>query len=189
MNTLDHQEARGLLEEVNQIKSTTRARLHATGWQWLIVWAITFSGAALTGMVPAWMPYAELYWKLATPIAIVVTAIVSIKVDSRSPLRVRSWPYWAVGLAITVATFAASSVLSDEAVIVAVWVLLGLGFAAFSWLERLAPAAWLLAGMSVVAAVLGFVVEDTFQLYPALALAFSAALAGIIAGLKIQSGK
>lgn len=87
MNSLDQQAARGILEEVHQIKTTTRARLHATGWQWLVIWAIAFFGAALTGMVPAWRPYAETYWMFATPISIAVTAVVSIRVESRSPLR------------------------------------------------------------------------------------------------------
>lgn len=182
-------EARGLLDELTEIQSSTRARLQATGWQWLVIWSIAFLGAAITALVPSSTAYAHLYWVVATPIAVILTAVVSVRLDSRSPLRQRSWPYWTVGAAITVATFGAGYVLPDDSIVVVVWVILGFGFAAFSWLERVTPAVWLLSGMAVMSAVLGALVEDTFALYPALALAFSAALAGIIVGMRIQSRK
>jgi hypothetical protein len=187
MSTKDRQEARGLLDEVAEIKSTTRAQLYAIGWQWLVIWAVAFFGAALTAMVPVLQPYADVYWMFATPISLVLTAVVSTRVESRSPVRQRSLPYWLVGAGIAIGTFGVSLVLPDEAIVVVVWVILGFGFAAFAWLERAEPAAWLLAGMAVVSGALGLIVEDTFALYPALALAFSAALAGVITGMRIQS--
>lgn len=187
MSTLDHQEARGLLAEVNEIKSATRAELHASGWQWLVIWALAFFGAALTAMVPAWQWLSEYYWMFATPISLVATVVVSMRIEARAPLRQRPLPYWLVGLGIGAGTFGASLVLPDAAVVVVVWVVIGIGFAAFAWLERVEPATWLLATMAVISGILGLVVEDTFALYPALALAFSAALAGIIAGMRIQS--
>ncbi|HSM43515.1 MAG TPA: hypothetical protein VK969_00715, partial [Acidimicrobiia bacterium] len=94
-----------------------------------------------------------------------------------------------VGLAIMIASFAAGALFPDEAMVIAVWVIVGFGFAAFAWLERISPAAWLLAAMAVLSGILGLVVEDTFTLYPALALSFSAALAGIITGMRIQSNR
>jgi len=189
MSTLDRPEARDILEELTDIKSTTRARLHASSWQWLVVWCLVFLGSGLTAMVPAWMPIADVYWMFSTPIALVLTVVISSKLEARSPVRQRPLPYWLVGLAIMVSSFAAGALLPDEAMVVAVWAIVGLGFGAFAWLERIAPAAWLLAAMAVLSVVLGLVVEDTFQLYPALALSFSAALAGIITGMRIQSDR
>lgn len=187
MSTMDQQEARGLLEELIEIKSTTRARLHSTGWPWLSIWSVAFLGAGLVALVPAITEYSDIYWMFATPISLALTFWVSSRLDSRSPVRQRATPYWLIGLAITVATFAASSLLPDSAIVVVVWVILGFGFAAFAWLERVIPAVWLLSAMAVFSAGLGLVVDDTFALYPVLALSFSAALAGVVTGMRIQS--
>lgn len=184
---MDHQQARGLLDELSEIQSTTRARLHASGWQWLVIWAAAFFGAALTAIVPSWQPIADIYWMFATPISILLTVLVSARIDARSPVRQRAVPYWLVGGGIASSSFGAGAFLPDAAVVVVVWVILGLGFAAFAWLERVTPAVWLLSAMAIVAGVLGLVVDDTFDLYPVLALSFSAALAGIITGMRIQS--
>lgn len=184
---MDRQEARGLLDELTEIKSTTRARLHAVGWPWLSIWSVAFLGAGVVALVPALTQYSDIYWMFATPISLVLTFWVSSRLDSRSPVRQRATPYWLVGLAIGVATFGASSVLPDSAIVVVVWVILGFGFAAFAWLERVVPAVWLLSGMAVLSAGLGLVVDDTFALYPVLALSFSAALTGVVTGMRIQS--
>lgn len=189
MSSMSHQEARVLLDEVSDIQSTTRARLHAHGWQWMVVWSVTFFGAALSAMVPAWQEFAGVYWLYAVPIALALTLLISWREESRSPVRRRELPYWMIGLGMTVGCFGASILLPESAVVVVIWVVLGFGFAAFAWLERVTPAAWILSAMAVLAGVLGLVVEDTFQLYPALALAFGAALAGIIAGMRIQARK
>ena len=184
---MDRSEARGLIEEVAEIQSTTRARLHASGWQWLVIWAVAFLGAALTAMVPAWQSFADVYWAFATPISLVLTIVVSTRVEARSPVRQRALPYWLVGLGIAAGSFGVGAMLPDEAVVVLVWVIIGFGFAAFAWLERVEPAAWLLGAMAMLSGALGLVVKDTFDLYPVLALSFSAALAGIITGMRIQS--
>jgi len=187
MSTMDRQEARGLLEELTEIKSTTRARLHSIGWQWLTIWSVAFLGAGIVALVPDLTQYSDVYWMFSTPISLVLTFWVSARLDSRSPVRQRAMPYWLIGGAITVATFAASSFLPDSADVVVVWVILGFGFAAFAWLERVIPAVWLLSGMAILSAGLGLVVDDTFALYPVLALSFSAALAGVVTGMRIQS--
>ncbi|HEU4895815.1 MAG TPA: hypothetical protein VFT85_08255, partial [Acidimicrobiia bacterium] len=161
LSTMDQQEARGLLIELTEIKSTTRARLHAVGWQWLTIWSVAFLGAGVFALVPGLSGSSGAYWLVATPVSLALTFFVSTRVDSRSPVRQRSTPYWTVGAVMTVATFGVSSLLPDSAVVVVVWVILGLGFAAFAWLERVIPAAWLLSGMALVSAVLGLVVEDT----------------------------
>jgi len=187
MSTIDQQEARGILDELTEIKSTTRARLHAIGWQWMSIWSIAFLGAGVVSLVPALTEYSDNYWMFATPISLALTFLISSRLDSRSPVRQRATPYWLIGLAITVATFGANLLLPDSAIVVVVWVILGFGFAAFAWLERVIPAVWLLSGMAVLSAGLGLVVEDTFALYPVLALSFSAALAGVVTGMRIQS--
>jgi hypothetical protein len=180
-------EAKDLLTELSQIKTATRARLYASGWQWLVVWSLTFLGAALTGLVPPWVPHVDVYWAYALPIALVLTALVSWRYESRLPVRQRDLPYWVIGMAMIAASFAASLLLSVRAVVVVIWVILGLGFAGFCWLAKVTPAAWLLAGMALLSGALGLVVDDTFELYPALALAFSAALGGTIAGMMVQA--
>jgi hypothetical protein len=187
MSTMDQHEAQGLLEELTEIKSTTRARLHAIGWQWMSIWSVAFLGAGVVALIPALTEYSDNYWIFATPVSLALTFLVSSRLDSRSPVRQRATPYWLIGLAITVATFASSSFLPDSAIVVVVWVILGFGFAAFAWLERVIPAVWLLSGMAVLSACLGLVVDDTFALYPVLALSFSAALAGVVTGMRIQS--
>lgn len=187
MHAMDHQEARGLLEELTEIKSATRATLHAYSWQWLVVWSLIFLGAGVMALVPAWEHLGGSYWAVAVPLGVLATAVISVKIEARSPVRQRPIPYWMVGGAITIATGLASILLPDTAIVVVIWVILGLGFAFFAWLEKVTPAAWLLAGMSVGSALLGLVVDDTFDLYPALALSFSAVLAGIITGMRIQS--
>lgn len=184
---MDRQEAQGLLEEVAQIQSTTRARLHASGWQWLVIWSVAFLGAAVTALVPTLQPIAGIYWVFATPISLVLTVVVSARAEARSPVRQRALPYWLIGLGIAVSSVVANVMLPDAALVVVVWVILGFGFAAFAWLERVEPAAWMLASMAVGAGALGVAVEDTFALYPVLAISFSAALAGVIVGMRIQA--
>lgn len=184
---MDRGEAQELLEQVAQIQSTTRARLHAVGWQWLVIWSVAFLGAAVTALVPALQPIAGVYWVFATPISLLLTIVVSARAEARSPVRQRALPYWLVGLGIAVSSVVANVALSDAALVVVIWVILGFGFAAFAWLERVEPAAWLLASMATLAGVLGLVVEDTFSLYPVLAMSFSAALAGVIVGMRIQA--
>lgn len=189
MSALSHEEAKGLLQELNGIQSTTRAVRFAYSWQWQVVWSLTFFGAGLVALVPGWEHLAQSYWLVAVPLALLATVLVSTRIESRSPVRQRSLPYVIVGVAITVATTTVSFVLPVEAVVVVNWVILGFGFAVLAWLEKVFSATWLLGGMAIVSAGLGLIVENTLDLYPVLALAFSAALAGIVAGMRIPSRK
>lgn len=180
------QQARGLLEEVAGIKAGTRADLRAQGWQWLLVWSGLFFGAGLTALVPGWDEIADRYWFVGVPLGLVLTFLVSWRVERNSPVRRKAWPYWTIGGAITVAGFVVGAYLPDSVIVVLLWVILGFGFAGFLLLERLFAGAWLLAGMAVLSGILGLVVEDTFALYPLLAMSFSAAVAGIAAGMMVQ---
>lgn len=182
----DSQQARGLLEELTGIKAVTRADLQSQGWQWLLVWSGLFFGAALTGLVPGWDEIAGNYWLFAVPVGLVLTFLINWRVERNAPVRRKAWPYWTVGGVITVAGFAVSAYVDDSTSVILLWVILGFGFAGFLLLERMVAAAWLLAGMAVISGLLGLVVEDTFTLYTMLALAFSAAVAGIAAGMRVQ---
>jgi hypothetical protein len=181
------QEAIDLIQDVNGIKASTRTRLLDAEWQWLIIWSLVFFGAALTALVPAWASVAGVYWMFAVPVAMVLTFLVSWRAERELPVRRRGTPYWLIGLGLTVSGFAASALLTEAALVVAVWVILGSGFAGLAWLSRLHGAAHLLAFMAVLSGVLGFIVEDTYQLYPMLGLAFSVALAGIAVGIRVQA--
>jgi hypothetical protein len=180
-------EAKQLLTEVAEIKTTTRARLYASGWQWLVVWSLAFLGAAVTRLVPAWSTVADVYWLYAAPVALLLTALVSWRFGARSPVRKRDLPYWIIGLAMTATGFLVGPLLPPRANVVLVLVVLGLGFAAFCWLERVTPAAWLLAALALLSGVLGIVVEDILELYTAVNFAYSAALGGVIAGMMVQA--
>jgi hypothetical protein len=180
-------EAQDLLSEITQIKTTTRARLYAYGWQWLAVWSLAFLGAALTRLVPSWETVAVVYWLYAAPAALVLTALISWRFETRSPVRRRDLPYWLIGLVIMVAGFVVGPLLPPRANVVLVLVVLGLGFAGFCWLEKVTPAAWLLAGLALLSGILGIVVEDISELYTSVNLAYSAALGGTIAGMMVQT--
>lgn len=180
------QQARGLLDEVAGIKAGTRADLRSQGWQWLLVWSLLFLGAALTGLVPGWDEFAGRYWMIGVPVGLVLTFLITWRVERNSPVRRKAWPYWTIGAALTVAGFVTGAYLPDSTNVVLLWVILGFGFAGFLLLERLYAGAWLLAGMAVISGILGLVVDDTYALYPVLALGFSAAVAGIAAGMRVQ---
>ncbi|MEX0667530.1 MAG: hypothetical protein WD313_04305, partial [Acidimicrobiia bacterium] len=95
----------------------------------------------------------------------------------------RDAPYWITGLAIAVANTAAGLLLPDEAIVVVVWVVIGLGFGMLSWLDRQPAASALFFGLGLASGVLGVVVENRFILYSVLALVFTLASAG--AGLTL----
>lgn len=189
MSQVTGQQAEDLMQDVAGIKAGTRTTLRASQWQTLVIWSIVFLGAALTGLVQDWSVVADIYWLFAVPIALVLTAVVGWRVDARAIVRRRPLPYWLIGLGITVLAGIASVALPDPAIVVAIWVILGFGFAGFAWLDRLPTAAIILAAMGVLSGLLGFVVEDTYQLYPILALGFSVALGGIAVRIKVQAGR
>lgn len=187
MDGMGRSDAEVLLEEVAGIRNGTRASLWATGWQWLTVWAFVFFGAFLTAVIPGLQSIAGIYWLFAVPIALILTTVISIRADAKAGVRRNAGPYWAIGAALSVAAFGSSAVFPEEVVVVVVWVWTGLAFAGFALLERQPHAAVLLAAMGVGSGLLGMFVEDTFELYPMLALAFSVALAGIAVGIKVQA--
>lgn len=183
------QEAIDLIDDVDGIRNNTRSTLRAMQWQYLVIWSLVFLGAALTGLVPGWDSFADLYWLFAVPAGVAATAVISWRLELNAAVRRRPHPYWMVGLGIAIATSLAGALLPETAVVVMIWVILGLGFAAFAWIDHLTFAAVLLVAMSLLSGLLGVIVDDTFELYSTLGLAFSAALAGIAAGIRLQASR
>ncbi len=180
MRSADIAEVRSLLAEVGDLKKGTRAVLQSDGWQWLLVWGAVCLGAALSYSTPI----APWYWVGAVPVALVVTWVLQERLEDRAPVRVKAWPYWAVGGAMTVAGFGSSFVLSTEVNVVVVWVVFGLGFTGFSLLDRRRAAAGVFLGLSVTATFLGIVTDDRMTLYPMLGFMFAIAMAGVSAGIR-----
>jgi hypothetical protein len=180
IRSADIDEVRSLLAEVGDLKKGTRADLQSYGWQWLLVWGAVCLGAALS----AYTPLAPWYWIVVVPVALVVTWVVQERIEGRAPVRVKAWPYWTIGGAITVAAFGASFAFETEVTVVVVWVVFGLGFMGFSLLERQRTAAAVFLGLAAISTFLGIVTEDRIGLYPVLGFMFAIAMAGVSAGIR-----
>jgi hypothetical protein len=180
IRSADIEEVTSLLAEVGDLKKETRADLQSDGWQWLLVWGAVCLGAALS----AYTPLAPWYWMVVVPVALVVTWIVQKRIESRAPVRVKAWPYWTIGAAITVSAFGASFAFETEVTVVVVWVVLGLGFMAFSVLERQTSAAGIFLGLSVITTFLGVMTDDRLGLYPLLGFMYAISMAGVAAGIR-----
>jgi hypothetical protein len=180
MRSADIDEVKSLLAEVGELKQGTRAVLQRDGWQWLLVWGSVCLGAALS----AYTPLAPWYWVGAVPVAMAVTWILEKRLEGRAPVRVKSWPYWTIGGAITAAAFGASFAFDTEVTVVVVWVVFGLGFMGFSLLERQRAAAGVFLGLAGITTFLGVVTEDRLGLYPVLGFMFAITMAGVSAGIR-----
>lgn len=165
-------ETRRLLGEIDGIQQRTREDFRDSSWQWMAIWAVVCCGASIS----AFTPLAGWYWIVAAPVGIVVTVLVGFRADQRIRVRRKIWPPMAVGAVIGLANTVLSFRLGEEAIVVAVWVVLGLGFAAISAWDRVpsAPAAFSL--LSIATLVVGVAVPDRFTLYPVIGVAFAAVL-------------
>lgn len=167
------EEALRLIDEIDGIKGDTRAAFFDGTWQWLLVWSVVCLGAAAS----AFTPFAGWYWLIGAPAGLAATAIVTSRAEARVRLRRKPGPYVAAGLGMACANGVFSYALPPEIVVVAIWVVLGLGFAALTWLDRVptAPDAFLaLTGGAIVA---GVAIRDRLTLYPVIAVAFAIVLA------------
>lgn len=179
---VDVDEARRLLSEMDDIKEGTREEFRDGAWQWLLVW----SGVCLGASISAYTPVAGWYWAIGAPIGLVLTVFVGMRVDQRLPVRRKAWPYFAVGAGIAVANTAVSMLLGEEVVVVAVWVVLGLGFAALTALDRMPSASALFIVVSLGTIVAGMWTRDPFGLYPALGLLFAVTLAALAGAIRLR---
>ncbi|MFN2485431.1 MAG: hypothetical protein ABR609_02265, partial [Acidimicrobiia bacterium] len=123
------------------------------------MWSVVFLGAFFSSFLS---DLAGWYWLIGVPLGYLGMYLAYRKLDDTG-VGAKSWPYAATGIGIGVINMVASFVLPDEAIVVAVWVVLGLGFAVFSWIDRQPLAAALFAALSLLALLLGLTTEDTFQ--------------------------
>ena len=166
-----------ILAEVGRLRRMTRGALADGSWRYLAVWSVVFLGSWIT----SFFPVGQYYWIVGVPAGYLGMWLMLR--GQQPPAWNRDAPYWGTGVAIAVANIAAGLLLPDEAIVVVVWVVIGLGFGVLSWLDRQPAAAALFFGLGLASGVLGMVVEDRFVLYSSLALGFTLASAG--AGLTL----
>jgi len=166
-------EARRLLGELGVIQGRTRADFLDGTWQWMAVWAVVCAGAAAS----AFSPLAGWYWMLGAPLGMAVTMAVSVRAESRVRLRRKAWPSVATGVGIGIVIGLISWRFEESVIVVAVWVVLGLGFAVLTAIDRVASAPTVFVMLSIGSTVTGVAVRDPYALYPWLAGGFSLALA------------
>lgn len=167
------EEALRLIGEIDGIKGDTRAAFFDGTWQWLLIWSVVCLGAAASALTPL----AGWYWMIGAPAGLAATVIVTTRAEMRVRLRRKPGPYVAVGLAMACANGFFSYALAPDMIVVVIWVVLGVGFAALTWLDRVpaAPGAFVvLTGAAIVARV---AVGDGLALYPFIAVAFAIVLA------------
>lgn len=177
---IDIEEAQQMLAGVDAMQAAAREELNAHGWQWYLVWAVVCLGAAVSALTPA----AGSYWRAAVPLGIAATVAVSIRQEGRSGVQRHPGPYWLVGGSITMINFGAGAWLADEVVVVVVWVVFGVGFAAFARLERQPFAATLFMGLATATALAGLLVPDTFVLYMVVGFVYALTMTGVAAGIR-----
>jgi len=161
-----------ILDEARRVRRLTRGALADGSWRYLAVWSAVFGGSWVT----SYFPIAGYYWVFGLPLGYLGMWLMY---RGQQPAAWnRDAPYWITGGAIGLVNTAASFLLPEEAVVVVVWDVIGLGFGVLSWLDRQPAASALFIGLAVASAVLGLVVKDHFELYSALALVFTLASAG-----------
>jgi hypothetical protein len=174
-----------LLKELQRLQRQTKLDVRGESWRYLAVWAVVFLGAFVSSFFPR---FAGWYWIPGVALGYLGMYLAYRNVDY-SGVGTKSWPYAATGVAIGVVNGFASFLLPEEAIVVAVWVVMGVGFAVLSWIDRQPLAAALFAALSVLSLLLGLQVEDTFELYPILALVFTFTAAGTSLGLWLWARK
>lgn len=168
------EDARQIIAEIAGIKQRTRTNLLSCSWQWLLVWSVVCAGAA----VSAFTALAGWYWVAAVPVGMAATLAVSVRAERQVSIRRKAWPYFAVAGGMALANTWVSMVFDVEVVVVGIWVVLGLGFAALAALDRLPAAASVFVALAAASGVAGVAVVDRLALYPILASGFAVTLAG-----------
>lgn len=161
-----------MLAEIGRVRRLTRGALADGSWRYLAVWSVVFLGSWAT----SFFPVARYYWIVGLPGGYLGMWLMF---RGQQPAAWnRDAPYWITGGAIAVVNTVAGLLLPDEAIVVVVWVVLGIGFGVLSWLDRQPAASGLFFGLGLASGALGLVVEDRFLLYGVLALVFTLASGG-----------
>lgn len=167
-----------ILAGVEALRDRTSTALNADGWQWMLVWSLVSFGAGLTALVDALEGISGFYWMLAVPIALAATALLERRSKEHRAVRRDVRPYWRVGATMLAVNLLASVALEPEAIVIVIWVVIGLGFAMFAHLDGDRPTTVMYGGASVVSAALGILASDAFAAYAAISMMFSGLLAG-----------
>ena len=161
-----------ILAEVGRVRRLTRGALADGSWRYLTVWSMVFFGSWAT----SFFPVGRFYWIFALPAGYLGMWLMF---RGQQPAAWnRDAPYWITGATIAVANTTAGLFLPPEAIVVVVWMIIGLGFGVLSWLDRQPSSSGLFFGLGLASGVLGLVVEDRFLLYRVLALVFTLASGG-----------
>lgn len=183
-NTYD--DARSILQEIEEIRAETRHALKTCNWPWLLVWSLVFLGAALSVLIPVLNPIASNYWIGAVPVALVITGVLDWRSSTRTGVRRKATPYWVIGAGMTVFGFGSSALLPGSVTVVAIWVFMGAGFAGFLWLDGYRKASSVLAHMAAFTALVGLFGSDPLMLYSILGITYAAVMATIAVGIKFE---
>lgn len=160
-----------LLAEVDRVRRHTRSTVGQHTWRWFLVWAVVFTGAALIGPRSVW------YWPVAVSAALVITAVMDMRLTWSRTARRAEAPYWAIGGLITVLCFGGGWVLPVPVAVIWVWMVLGLGFAGFALLEHHRKGAAALTIASLLALLVGVTIPDPGVVYRLLGGLFAAVTA------------
>ncbi len=171
-----------ILADVEALRHRTSTALNADGWQWMTVWSLVAFGAGLTALVDALEGVSGFYWMLAVPVALGVTALLERRSKEQRAVRRDSRPYITVGAAMLVVNLVASFMFEAEATVIVIWVVIGLGFAAFAHFDGDRPTTVMYVGAALLAVGLGIFAADPFDAYAATSMLF----AGLLAGSAVQ---
>jgi hypothetical protein len=171
-----------VLADIESLRNRTSVALNADGWQWMMVWSIVAFGAGLTVLVDPLDGIAGLYWFGAVPLALLATALLERRSKEQRAVRRDSKPYWSVGATMGIVNFGASMVLEPETIVIVIWVVIGLGFAAFALIDGDRPTTAVYVAASALAVLLGVVSSDAFSAYATISMLF----AGLLAGSAVQ---
>ena len=147
---MDESDNAEVLEEIRRLQKQTKLEVRKESWRYLAVWAAVFLGA----FISSFTDLAGWYWLLGVPAGYLGMYLAYRNVDE-SKVGTKSWPYAVTGIMIGVANGIASAVLPDEQIVVAIWVVLGTGFAILSWIDRQPLAAALFTSLALLALALG----------------------------------
>lgn len=171
-----------ILADVESLRTRTSVALNADGWQWMMIWSAVAFGAGLTVLVDVLQPIAGYYWFGTVPIALVAMGWLERRSKEQRAVRRDGARYWAVGAAMALANLGASMVLDPEILVIVIWVVMGLGFASFGWLDGDRPTTRMYLAASALSAMIGALSSDAFAAYATISMLF----AGLLAGSAVQ---
>lgn len=179
----DPDDARRLIGEIDRLQSDTRSRLAREDWQTLAVWGLVCAGAVLS----AFTPLAGWYWLIGVPVGLLGTLFLERK--GHEAVARSSTPYWLIGAGIGALNSIAGILFPPEFIVVSMWVVLALGFAAMCLIERRAMPTGLLVGVAVLASGAAVVGVNPFDIYALAGSAVAAILLYASWSIRAEAGR